>query len=165
MDNNEYAKPALGKCKVDIREYPDYYNYGLCSSQGARFCKLDEFKEPELTFIYANISRWLRSKRRRDMITGERYYKNINDIFERKKYFIGRRGEKVENDNISNSKLSHPFFRKIVNQKISYLFGKEIDVVSENKKYNDILLKDYFNNDFNNLIKLITKEAIVKGVG
>jgi len=112
--------------------------------------------------IKTEIDEWLTSSERKWMLTGQRYYGADHDILNRKRTAIGEGGELIEVDNLANNKLVHAFVRKLVDQKVGYLFGKPLSIKAENTTYQD-LLNDTFNKSFLRLLKNLGKEAINKG--
>lgn len=67
--------------------------------------------------IKQEIDDWLSSQERKDMLAGERYYRNKADILDRKRMTIGDGGALVEAKNLANNKIVHGFLRKLVDQK------------------------------------------------
>ena len=108
---------------------PDYQSLSF-SAIKARISQLEELGKPEQDFLYANITDWLHSDRRKLMQTAQKYYKNEADITERKRYYIDRKGNQQEAKNLSNSRLCHPFMKKLTNQKVNYLLSKEFTIRS-----------------------------------
>lgn len=73
----------------------------------------------------ALIDKWQDNPVIKDMITAEKYYRVENEKIETKKReYINDSGQTVENKFVSNSKLVNAFYRKAVNQKVNYAFGK-----------------------------------------
>ncbi|HZJ99684.1 MAG TPA: phage portal protein, partial [Tissierellaceae bacterium] len=125
--------------------------------------QLASLQKPHEDFLYANINEWLTSDVRKLMLTAQDYYKNDNDIKDRKRYYIDRRGVKQEVTNLSNSKLTHPFMRKLTNQKVNYLLSKELSMQSDDEKFND-LVSAYIDRKFLKMLKNVGKDAIVNGI-
>lgn len=115
-------------------------------------------------FIYANIKEHIKSDGKKLMLTAQKYYKNENDINERKKYYIDSTGAKREAKNVSNSKLAHPFMRKLTNQKINYLLSKEFTIQTDDEKFAEFL-NEYIDRQFFNRIKNTGRDSIVNGIG
>lgn len=111
--------------------------------------------------IKQEIDDWMSSQERKDMITGEKYYRNKGDILERKRMTIGESGQLIEATNLTNNKIVHGFIRKLVDQKAGYLLSKEMSIQTENKVY-DELLTDIFDKGFRRLLKSLLKESIKK---
>ena len=124
---------------------------------------LESLGKPEQEFLFANITEWQNSDVRKLMLTAQDYYKNDNDIKDRKRYYIDRKGIKQEATNLSNSKLSHPFLYKLTNQKVNYLLSKEFTIQCEDELFSEAVGR-YLNKKFLRLLKNTGKDAIVNGI-
>jgi len=124
--------------------------------KGARSAMTDE------EIIKQEIDDWMSSQERKDMIIGERYYRNKSDILERKRMTIGNGGAMIEATNLANNKIVHGFLRKLVDQKAGYLLSKEMSIQTKNKAYSE-LLTGIFDKGFKRLLKSLLKESIKKG--
>lgn len=98
------------------------------------------------------------------MKEGDKYYNNENDINKRKRYYVGRHGEKIEAPLLANNKMSHSFLKKLVDQKANYLLTKPFSIEMDEgfENYND-LLTDFFDKAFRRQLKNLTKDAIKHG--
>ncbi|MEK4355185.1 phage portal protein [Paenibacillus sp. FSL R5-0475] len=112
--------------------------------------------------IKQEIDDWLSSQGRKDMLAGERYYRNKADILERKRMTIGDSGALIEAKNLANNKIVHGFLRKLIDQKAGYLLSKEMSIQTKNKVY-DELLTGIFDKGFKRLLKSLLKESSKKG--
>lgn len=115
-------------------------------------------------FLAANIHRWLKSPKFHAIKTGQRYYEGQNDIEERERRVIGRKGEMVKAPWLANNRLSHSFMRKLVKQKIGYLLAKPFTITSPDEEFQEIL-GEYFTPDFFRKFKNVGTDAIVGGIG
>lgn len=129
----------------------------------SRIDQLGTFGKPQRDFLHSNISNWLLSKKLADIKRAKEYYKNQNDIKDHKRYYIDRLGQKQEEKNLSNSKLSHPFFRKLINQKVNYLLGKQLSLTCEDEKFRNIL-KSFFTVDLHRSLQVLAKESCQTGI-
>lgn len=129
----------------------------------SRISRLENMGEPEKAFLYANITDWLNSPTRQLMIKAQEYYNNDGEINERKRYYIDRQGVKREADNLTNSKLAHPFMRKFVNQKVNFLLAKEYTIVTPNEAFNDAIL-EYMDKKFRQILKNVGRDAVINGI-
>lgn len=115
-------------------------------------------------FLQANITRWLGSPKFRMIKDGRRYFENDNDINLRKRYVIGKDGEKHEAWWLSNQKLSHAYMRKLTKQKVGYVLSKPFTWESDDEVFQD-LLSDYFTPQFMRMFKNCGQDAIIAGLG
>ena len=114
-------------------------------------------------FIEREISRFKASKRRKDMLTGERYYSGKHDILFRKRTVIGEGGELTEVKNLPNHRIVDNQYEKMVDQKTNYLLGQPITFQGENKDYLKAL-SDFFNMRFMRLMKTVGEDALNEGI-
>ncbi len=129
----------------------------------AQIERLSNHGMPQETFLYANINEFQNGKKRNLMLKAQDYYKNENDIKDRKRYYIDRYGTQRELKNLANSKLSHPFMRKLTNQKVNYLLSKELNVQCDNEVFSEHIM-EYFDKDFLRLLKNLGRDSIVNGI-
>ena len=105
-------------------------------------------------FIEKEIREWKASIERSNMLTGEKYYRGLQDILHKERQVIGSDGKLSKVDNLPNNKIVDNQYAKMVDQKTNYLVGKPLTIQCENKKYQKILT-DIFNVEFNaQLLKL-----------
>ena len=91
----------------------------------------------DVEFIENEVHRFLNSKRRKDMIEGENYFKGKHDILQRERMVIGADGKLEKVDNLPNNRVVDNQYRKMVNQKVNYFESSPTSV----GKYHCILLK------------------------
>jgi len=102
-----------------------------------------------------------------DMINGENYYNNDNDIKSRKLYYW-EDGAQVEDEDKINNKLSHNWHKILVDQKSAYLAGNPISFLAASDNALDKQFADIINNtledDFDDEAAELVKEASNKGL-
>lgn len=125
--------------------------------------KIEDPATPNVNLIMNKIYAYKESGVRKLMETGEKYYNNDNVINERKRFYIGRHGEKIEAPLLANNKLAHSFLKKLVDQKASYLLSKAFTIECEDKSFEE-LLNTYFNKSFRRQLKNLSKDAIKMGI-
>ena len=86
-------------------------------------------------FIEMEITRFKASKKRREMVTGERYYQGLHDVLAKKRQAIGEDGELTEVKNLPNNRIIDNQYKKMVIQKVNYLVGQPITFQSENNLF------------------------------
>lgn len=114
-------------------------------------------------FIEMEITRFKASKKRREMITGEKYYQGFHDVLAKKRQAIGEDGELTEVKNLPNNRIIDNQYKKMVIQKVNYLVGQPITFQSENKQFMDAL-KQLFGRKFMKLLKRIGTDAENEGI-
>lgn len=94
--------------------------------------------------------------------TARRYYENQNDICQNKRMVIAPDGNMIESKFLTNNKLSHPFVRKIVEQKVAYLLGKPFNIEGDD----EILVeaaRDVYGKHFMRILRATCRDAILCG--
>lgn len=114
--------------------------------------------------IMQEVKDWEKSELRKLMLIGQKYYKNENDILERRRMVVGEGGRLEEAKNIANNKLVHGFIRKLVDQKVGYLLSLPFTTQTNNEQYQE-QLTTYFNKSFYRMFQNTGKESINKGKG
>lgn len=128
-----------------------------------RISRLANTGKPQEEFLYANMQEWMSSDKRKLMLAAQKYYENDNDITKRVRYYIDRNGVQKEATNLSNAKLPHPYFKKLVNQKVNYLLTQEFSVSCDDDNFMAALNK-YLNKAFKRMLKNVGKDAIVNSI-
>ncbi len=111
-------------------------------------------------FIVDKITKDAKDPKKKFMEIASKYYENDNDIRERRRFFIGNNGEEIEPKRLSNSRIAHPFFGKLVDQKVSYLLSKQMSVQCDDEKYSEHL-NAIFDKAFMRRLRMIATEAII----
>ncbi len=114
-------------------------------------------------FIEREISNFKASQKRREMLTGERYYRGRHDVLFKKRQAIGEDGELMEVKNLPNNRIVDNQYKKMVIQKVNYLVGQPVTFQSENKQFMDEL-KKLFGRKFMKLLKRIGTDAENEGI-
>lgn len=104
--------------------------------------------------ISNEIREFKTSPRYADMLQSESYYRNRSAI------------QNKTNENIkrSNTKIEHPIYRRLVDQKVRYLLARPWSVATEDESYGEVLT-DMFSDAFRRRIRRLTKNAVKDGVG
>lgn len=119
----------------------------------------------DIDYVSREITRFLSSPRRADMLTSNRYYTGVHDILHYKKMAIGEGGELAPVTNLPNDRLVNNQYGKLVDQKVNYLLGKEILFNTQDNIYSDILNNKIFNADFDRLIQEVGEDSLNCGIG
>nr|DAU10357.1 MAG TPA: PORTAL PROTEIN [Caudoviricetes sp.] len=115
-------------------------------------------------FIVKEIQKFMMSRRRKEMLDGERYYSGRHDILSKKRMVIGENGELEEVKNLPNNRIVDNQYGKMVDQKKNYLLGQPLVFKTENELYAK-LLKQIFNKQFMRIIKNVGEDALNEGIG
>lgn len=103
------------------------------------------------------IKQYLQSELFNIRCKSKQYYKNNNDITQKKRYTIID-GVREIATNVENNIISHPIYRDLVDQKINYLLGNDWNVDNDE-------LAELFDDNFRVMIERVSSDAIMYGVG
>jgi SPP1 family phage portal protein len=115
-------------------------------------------------FIVNEIKHFKGSRKRKDMLDGEKYYTGKHDILSRKRTVIGEGGQLVEVFNLPNNKIVDNQYKKMVDQKNNYLLGQPISIRTENEVYSKEL-SQVFNKRFQRLMNAVGEDSLNCGIG
>lgn len=127
-----------------------------------RVALISSYGRPQEEFLVECIREYRESRIFKDMKIGKNYFFNQNDIVHRQKYYINRQGEPVMSEILTNSKLSHPFMRKLVNQKINYLLSKEFTIQGDDTYVEK--LREYFDDKFKLTFTNVGSASVINGI-
>ncbi|MDM0719968.1 phage portal protein, partial [Clostridium perfringens] len=117
-----------------------------------------------IQWLGEEISDFLSSENRKQMLTGEQYYEVNNDIFQRKITRPTSNGGNEELKYKANNKLAHAFYKNLVDEKVNYLLGKDYTLKSDNEEY--IKKLDWtLGEEFLDILNELGYEASNKGIG
>ncbi|HBI6222749.1 TPA: phage portal protein, partial [Clostridium perfringens] len=117
-----------------------------------------------IQWLGEEISDFLSSENRKQMLTGEQYYEVNNDIFQRKITRPTSNGGNEELKYKANNKLAHAFYKNLVDEKVNYLLGKNYTLKSDNEEY--IKKLDWtLGEEFLDILNELGYEASNKGIG
>ena len=137
---------------MDEIDLPIDIRVGLVSNYG----------QPQEQFLVECIKEYRDSEVFRTMEIGKNYFFNKNDIIHRERFYIDRKGEPVKTELLSNTKLAHPFMRKLVNQKVNYLLSRDFTIRGSEQYIQQ--LNNYFDDKFRLTLVNTGKESVRCGV-
>lgn len=97
--------------------------------------------------ILARITEDRLSRRKRQAREGERYYEAWHDIMAHRIFFFNKEGKLREDILRTNTRISHAFFRELVDQEVQYLLSGGLAFQSGIAEL-DEKLSQYFGEDF-----------------
>ena len=112
--------------------------------------------------IEMEIEKFKVSRKRREMLDGERYFSGNHDILKRKRTVIGEDGDLTSIDNLPNNKIVDNQYKKMVIQKVNYLFSQP--VVFRTESDYSALLKKTLDKRFMRLVKNLSKSSLNEGI-
>jgi SPP1 family phage portal protein len=120
---------------------------------------------PSETFLRTTISNWECSEYRKHILDAERYFRNINDVLNKKREVVLTDGCIGDSPILSNAKISHPYVRKLVRQKVSFLFASPFEIKAvANDDFTTVLSNNYFDDNLRKTIKSAVTHAINEGI-
>lgn len=119
----------------------------------------------EIEFLETELTQWIQSPQRRDMLTGLAYYDDHQEIECKERTMIGVNGQKQTVHNIPNFRIMDNQYAKLVDQKSNYLLAKPVELKTEGQDgpY-ERALDDIFNRRFMKTLKNTGKNAINCGI-
>ena len=141
--------------------------FNFLLSEAARLANAITIGKDRITdeqYVVKEINNFKISRKRNDMLTGDKYYMGIHDILSRKRTIIGENGELEEVHNLPNNRVVDNQYKKMVDQKNNYLLGKAFTIQCENEQYVKYL-KQIFNKKFRKLLKSVGEDSLNCGIG
>lgn len=114
--------------------------------------------------IEMELLSWKNSKQRKRMLDGCRYYIGEQDILGKKRTVIGENGGTEVVTGVPNSIIIDNQYKKMVDQKVNYLFGKPVTFECDNGDFYDALM-GIFNMRFNRTLRLLAQYCYNCGIG
>lgn len=114
--------------------------------------------------FYGEIMEFLSSPRRKEMLTGENYYRGKHDILKRVRTVIGPNGELEIVNNLPNNRVVDNQYARVVDQKVNYLLGKPITLEVNDADYAGEL-KSIFGPVFRRTLRMIGEDTFNCGIG
>ncbi len=109
------------------------------------------------------IDEFEKSRTRKLMTIGEKYYKVQNDILNREMYRTIK-GKRVKEANKANNKLAHGKYHAMVDEKVNYFLSKQFTLKGEDDGYTQ-KVSDILGKHFSGKLKDLGYEASNKGKG
>jgi len=116
------------------------------------------------TILYEELGLFLASDKRREMITGERYYAGKHDVLERRKTIVGPGGTVEECKHLQNSRVVDNQYARVVDQKVSYLLGRPLTIGSEQTEFLPAL-NALMGADFMRKLRIVAEDTLNCGIG
>lgn len=102
------------------------------------------------------------SDKKKKASEGLRYYKGEHEILKYRLFYFDSNGVLKEDKYKSNIKIQHQFHTELVDQKVQYLLSNPLEVITEDEQLVE-KLKEYINEDFQELLQNLVEGAANKG--
>lgn len=117
----------------------------------------------DLALIQMLIDDFKGSPERQEMLEGEQYYRNENEILNRKLYYYDKTHAKVVDETKPNNTIAHAFLRLQVDEKTGYFLGRSPNITAEDKSFQDLLITT-FDEDFDDTLHDVCADTSTKGI-
>jgi SPP1 family phage portal protein len=126
--------------------------------------KLGNTGKPQEAFLLSSIGEFEDSRFFKQLKVAEKYLVNENEeIMKVQRNLIDLNGNTISSPFMSNTKLSHPFFYTLIEQKVNYLLGSELSVRTDERKYGE-RLSEYISKGFIRKLKTVGTNAVAYGL-
>lgn len=142
---------------------PDFMRIDPTDLNAESIRRLSTFGKPQEDFIMGAVQQFQNSNIFKEREVARRYFENETDIDKKERYYFNRHKQKVLDDTVTNTKLRHAFYRKLVNQKVNYLLSKPFTIKCRNKEFEQ-LLKTYFDKKFLRQLQNTVRKTVVTGI-
>lgn len=121
-------------------------------------------------FIKKQIDEFKESTKYKEMLIGNKYYKNKGEIANKKRTYIDENGNEKVAPHAKNYTLKHPIVYKMINQKAGYLMRKKptikqhLEENEEKDKDYEKLIDDLFNNKMHKRLKYTLIESVKRSI-
>lgn len=113
-------------------------------------------------FIYAELTKWISSVNRAEMLKGLRYYQyefDRDDI----PFTRGSDGEPIKKFNCDKDYVIDNLYANMVDQKVNYILGKPFSIQVKNEKYAE-LLNYTFDKAFRRMLSRAATSCVMEGI-
>jgi len=117
-----------------------------------------------IRFLEKETDRFLNSKKRANMLIGDRYYDGRHDILKRKRTVIGQGGEVTEVSNLPNNIIIDNQYARMVDQKNNYLLSKELTFTCNDDEFLKEV-KTILDRRFFKILKAVGLDCLNCGIG
>lgn len=120
---------------------------------------------PDLAMVRTLVNEYLNTKRYRESVDGIEYYYGNNSIEKRDLFGLDASGYPTSvTPGVTQSRISHAFLRKLVDQKVNYLMGTPPVFSSPDPQF-DQRLTEFWGDTYINILKNVLVDAVCCGVG
>lgn len=125
--------------------------------------RMGDYGKPQEDFIYANINEFKQDELFKFRAECRKYFENNTDIEEKERFYFNRKGHKIIDHTVSNTKLKHAMYRKLINQKVNYLLSKMFSIKAKDETAEEVL-NNYFNPTFLKVLQNCVRYSVMTGI-
>ena len=89
----------------------------------------------EIEFLELELQAWIDSGKRNQMIVGKRYFDGDHDILNKQRQAVDANGNTRTVNGLPNNRIVDNRYAELVDQKVSYLLSKPLEVRTDDEGY------------------------------
>lgn len=118
----------------------------------------------EIEFLELELQAWIDSGKRNQMIVGKRYFDGDHDILNKQRQAVDTNGNTRTVNGLPNNRIVDNRYAELVDQKVSYLLSKPLEVRTDDEGYGK-QLDTIFNQTFRRRLKNLGMDVLNCGIG
>ena len=118
----------------------------------------------EIEFLELELQAWIDSGKRNQMIVGKRYFDGDHDILNKQRQAVDANGNTRTVNGLPNNRIVDNRYAELVDQKVSYLLSKPLEVRTDDEGYGK-QLDTIFNQTFRRCLKNLGTDVLNCGLG
>lgn len=118
----------------------------------------------EIEFLELELQAWIDSGKRNQMIIGKRYFDGDHDILNKQRQAVDANGNTRTVNGLPNNRIVDNRYAELVDQKVSYLLSKPMEVRTDDELYGK-QLDTVFNQTFRRRLKNLGADVLNCGLG
>lgn len=126
---------------------PDFMRIDPNDFNAENIRRMSSYGKPQEDFLTGAVQQFQNSALFKERKVAREYFENETEIDNKIRFYFNREGLQIIDNTVSNVKLRHSFYRKLVNQKVNYLLSKAFTIKCKNEEFEQIL-QGYFNKKF-----------------
>ena len=117
----------------------------------------------EIEFLELELQAWIDSGKRNQMIVGKRYFDGDHDILNKQRQAVDANGNTRTVNGLPNNRIVDNRYAELVDQKVSYLLSKPLEVRTDDEGYGK-QLDTIFNQTFRRCLKNLGTDVLNCGL-
>lgn len=142
---------------------PDFMRIDPNDFNAENIRRMSSYGKPQEDFLTGAVQQFQNSALFKERKVAREYFENETEIDNKIRFYFNREGLQIIDNTVSNVKLRHSFYRKLVNQKVNYLLSKAFTIKCKNEEFEQIL-RGYFNKKFLRRLQNMVRQAVVSGI-
>ena len=131
---------------------PDFMRIDPNDFNAENIRRMSSYGKPQEDFLTGAVQQFQNSALFKERKVAREYFENETEIDNKIRFYFNREGLQIIDNTVSNVKLRHSFYRKLVNQKVNYLLSKAFTIKCKNEEFEQILqMSSHKYSDFPNM--------------